>query len=108
MTKRIKADSFLRDLVFRYYTAKKAKARWQEEEDKLKAEMLEALGYDPDDPKPEPLIVEDEHGNEVFAVKRGTWRGLNQKYLKERHPEVYAECEASKATLTIKYDGEKQ
>jgi hypothetical protein len=106
MTKRIKANPSLLDKVFRYYTAKKAKARWEEEEKKLKAELLEELGYDEDDPKPEPVIVEDEDGNEVFAVKRGTWRGLNQKYLKDHHPQVYAECEASKATLTIKYDGE--
>lgn len=108
MTRRIKAVPGLLDKVFRYYTAKKSTARWQEEVDKLKAQILDDLGYDPDDPKPEPVIVEDEDGNEIFAVKRGTWRGLNQKYLKERHPHVYAECEASKATLTIKYDGDKQ
>lgn len=108
MTKRVKANASLMDKVIRYTTAKKAKARWEEEEKKLKSELLDELGYDEDDPKPEPVVVETLEGDEVFSVKRGTWRGLNQKYLKERHPQVYAECEASKATLTIKYDGEAQ
>ena len=106
MTKRIKATVTMRDKLYRYNTAKAAARRWKEEEDKLKAELLEELGYEDDDPKPEPVIAEDENGDTVFEVKRGTWRGLNQKYLKQHHPQVYAECEASKATLQIKYDGE--
>jgi hypothetical protein len=104
MTKRIKATEELITKVSRYNRAKAAKARWQQEEDDLKAEILADLGYDPDDPKPEPVIAEDGGGNTVFEVKRGTWRGLNQKYLKQHHPEVYAECEASKSTLQIKYE----
>lgn len=105
MTKRIKATPELVAKVSRYNRAKAAKARWQQEEDDLKSEILADLGYEDDDPKPEPVIAEDDEGQPVFEVKRGTWRGLNQKYLKQHHPQVYAECEAAKATLQIKYDG---
>ena len=89
MTKRIKATGEMVEKISRYNRAKAAKTRWQQEED---------------DPKPDPLIAEDDTGTPVFEVKRGTWRGLNQKYLKQHHPEVYAECEASKSTLQIKYE----
>lgn len=104
MTKRIKATGEMVEKISRYNRAKAAKTRWQQEEDDLKAEILRDLGYEEDDPKPEPLIAEDDTGSTVFEVKRGTWRGLNQKYLKQHHPEVYAECEASKSTLQIKYE----
>lgn len=103
MTTRVKATPELHEQVKRYVTAKKAAARWKQEQDDLKDMILESLGYDPDDPKPEPLIVEDDRGAEVFKTNVGTWRGLSTKHLKERHPHIYAECETSKATLTIKY-----
>lgn len=105
MTKKIKATAELVEKVSRYNRAKAAKTRWQQEEDDLKAELLADLGYEEDDPKPEPVIAENDDGELVFEVKRGTWRGLNQKYLKLHHPNVYAECEASKATLQIKAEG---
>lgn len=97
------ATPALVEKVSRYNRAKAAASRWAQERDDLKDMILEDLGFDPDDPKPEPVSVEDEEGREIFAVNRGTWRGLNQKYLRERYPQIYAECEASKATLTIKY-----
>lgn len=105
MTKKIKATPELVAKVSRYNRAKAAKTRWQEEEEDLKNDLLNDLGYDDDDPKPEPIIAVDDEGKPVFEVKRGTWRGLNQKYLKQHHPQVYAECETSKATLTIKAEG---
>lgn len=103
MTRRVKATPSLVEKLSRYNKAKAAAARWKQEQDDLKDMILEELGYDPDDPKPEPLIIEDENGDEVFSTARGTWRGLDQKYLKKTHPNIYAECETSKATLTIKY-----
>lgn len=103
LTLKVKATPSLTEKLWRYDRAKRAAARWKQEESDLKELILAELGYDPDDPKPEPVIVEDDEGNEVFTTRRGTWRGLNQKYLKEHHPHIYAECETSKATLTIKY-----
>lgn len=106
MTNQVEATAPLVEKVSRYNRAKAATTRWQQERDTLKDEILEELGYDPEDPKPEPVDVVDEHGEVVFSIARGTWRGLNQKYLKEHRPDVYAECETSKATLTIKYSGD--
>lgn len=102
MTDKVKITPRLLDLLAEYEAAKQARAAWKTQEDNLRAAILDALGYDPDDPKPEPVIVETFDGNPVFEVRRGTWRGLDQKYLKEHHPAVYAECEASKNTLSIK------
>lgn len=104
MTVTVKANPKLVQLLIDYDKAKRAAATWKAEAEAARLALLDALGYDLDDPKPEPTVVESSEGAEVFKVARGTWRGLNQRYLKEHHPDVYAECEASKATLTIKYE----
>ncbi|MGW6260341.1 hypothetical protein [Streptomyces sp. NPDC055085] len=87
-----------------YDQARKARAAWEVREKETRQAILDALGYDPDDLTPEPLVVETADGGELFKVSVGQWRGLNQKYLKERRPDVYAECEMTKATLSVKYD----
>lgn len=105
MTRKIKATPLLVAKIAEYNRARAARLRWEQEESDLKSEVLDLLGYEGDDPKPESTIAEDDEGQTVFEVKRGTWRGLNQKYLKQHHPDIYAECESSKATLTIKAEG---
>lgn len=90
------------ELAADYAEARRARAAWAEAEKDTKAKLLEALGYDPDDSKPEPTTVEDTNG-EVLKVKRGTWRGLNQKALRAERPDIYALYETSKATLTVSF-----
>lgn len=103
MTEKIVANEFLSAIISDYDQARKARAAWEATEKEYKRAILDALGYDPDDPKPQGLRVETEAGDEVFTIATGTWRGLNQKYLKEHHPAVYAECESSKTTVKITY-----
>lgn len=89
--------------VYDYDKARSARARWKSEEDRLKAEILEDLGYDPEDPAaPEPMSAVTDDGLVIFEVTVGRWSGLNFKHFRDNHPDVYAECETSKATLAIK------
>lgn len=96
------ANPALLHTVADYQRAKEARARWQAEENRLKAELLETLGYS-DDEKPTPQdIVDPITGVTMFSVKVGKWRGMDFQYLKETYPHIYAECELSKPTVSIK------
>lgn len=87
-----------------YQKAKEARARWESEEKLAKEEILEALGYDPEDPKPQPMEVVDAiAGVVMFRVNVGKWRGTNIKALKDERPDILAQYETSKATLSIKF-----
>lgn len=100
---RIPATPAILHQVADYQRAKEARARWQAEEKRLKTEILETLGYDGTEEKPTPLeVIDSITGVVMFSVKVGTWRGMDFKYLKDRHPQVYAECEATSPTLSIK------
>lgn len=84
--------------------AKESRARWEAEEARLKAEILEALGYDPEDPKPQPMEIIDPVLDVVlFKVNVGKWRGTNIKALKDERPDILAQYETSKATVSIKF-----
>lgn len=85
-----------------YARAKEARARWEAEEKRLKEELLDALGYDPDEPKPVPVDVIDGNGEVAFSVKVGRYRGLDFTHLRNTYPHIYAECETTKATKSIK------
>ena len=90
-------------LAAEYARAKEARARWEAEEKRLKDELLSSLGYDPEDPKPTPVDVVDIVTGEVaFGVKVGRYRGLDFNHLRNTYPHIYAECETSKATRSIK------
>lgn len=86
----------------RYKAAKEAKSRWTAEEKAAKEELLDALGYDPDDAKPQPADVVNGEGEPIFAVRIGSRKGLDIKYLKSRHPDIYAECEKWTYPISIK------
>jgi hypothetical protein len=103
MTDEATATPEVRGLLASYLEAKQARAEWEADEKRLKAELLDALGYDPEDPKPQPMDVVDDSGEAVVSVKVGTWRGMNFSYLKETYPDIYAECETSKATVSLKF-----
>jgi hypothetical protein len=86
----------------RYKTARDAKSRWTAEEKAAKADLMDALGYDPDDTKPVPTDVVDESGEPVCSVRVGSRKGLDIQYLKSRHPDVYAECEKWTFPISVK------
>lgn len=100
----VNADTQLAELLRRYDTAKLARARWEQEEKAAKRAILEHLGYEEDDESPKPIVAEDSDGRPVLATKIGFWRGLDQKRLKTERPEIWAQFETSKPTITIKYE----
>lgn len=85
-----------------YQQAFAARARWVAEEKRLKEELLIALGYDQDDEKPESVVAEDGGGQPVCKVTVGARKGLDTKYLRERHPDIYAECERWTHPISIR------
>lgn len=99
----VSADAETRKKWDRYKTAKDAKSRWTAEEKAAKEELLEDLGYDPDDPKPAPIdVVDMETGEPICSVRVGSRKGLDIKYLRSKHPDVYAECEKWTYPISIK------
>jgi hypothetical protein len=100
---RVPVTPELAHTVADYAKAKEARARWEAEEKRLKDEILAVLGYDDDDPKPTPVdVIDPITGTVVFGVKVGNWRGLDFNHLRNTYPHIYAECETSKATKSIK------
>lgn len=85
----------------KYQNATRMRLHYTKDEQELKAKLLLALGYEEDEEKPVPCVAE-KNGQPLFRVDVGRWRGLDTKYLKERYPEVYAECEKTKATRTLR------
>lgn len=102
MSDEVTADAETRKKWERYKTAKEAKSRWTAEEKAAKEALLEDLGYEPDDPKPVPTDVVDEDGTPVCSVRVGSRKGLDIKYLRSKHPDVYAECEKWTYPISIK------
>lgn len=67
-----------------------------------KAKILLRLGYEAGDPKPEPCVAVSPTGHPVGRVTVGTYRNVDLTYLKDKYPQVYAECEKVKPTLIIR------
>lgn len=100
---KVNATPELLKAVADYQKAKEARGRWEAEEKRLKAEILDVLGYADDDEKPAPLnIVDPISGCVMFAVKVGSWRGMDFNHLRSAYPDVYAACETTKPTKAIK------
>lgn len=77
----------------RYIAAQTAKSAWVAEEKQAKTELLAALGYEQGDEKPQPAEVYGLDGTHLGTVNTSDRKGLDIKYLKDRHPNIYAECE---------------
>jgi hypothetical protein len=102
---KVPATPALLHRVADYRRAKEARARWEAEEKAIKEEILETLGFDTDDDdaKPTPVdVVDPITGVTMFGVKVGRWRGTNIKALKEERPDILAQYETSKPTVSIK------
>jgi hypothetical protein len=91
------------ELAERYAVAKASKARWTAEEKDVKVKLLLALGYDPDDPKPQPCEFIDANGEQVCEVTVGERRDLDRAYLRFTHPDVYAESERVLHPVSVKF-----
>ncbi|WP_406530717.1 hypothetical protein [Streptomyces sp. I8-5] len=85
-----------------YETARAARARWADEEKRLKTKLLLALGYAEDDESPAPVQAVAPSGEPLFRVAIGLYRGMDFNYLRTNYPHIYAECETSKATKSLK------
>ncbi|MFG3137662.1 hypothetical protein [Streptomyces sp. NPDC048211] len=85
-----------------YETAKAARARWDAEEKRLKLKILGALGYTDDDDAPAPVQAVAPTGEPLFRVSIGRYRGMDFNHLRTNYPHIYAECETSKATKSLK------
>jgi hypothetical protein len=86
----------------RLKAAQEAKTQWTAEEKDAKAELMAALGYEPDVTPVPCRVVESGTGLPLFEVKVGERRGLDTKYLKREHPDVYAACESVSHPVSIR------
>lgn len=85
-----------------YQVAKSARARWAQEEKEIKEKLLTFLGYDDEDPKPQPVTAVTPKGTPIFEVTIGNWRGMDFDHLKSNFPDVYAICERNKPTKGLR------
>lgn len=85
-----------------YAEASSSRAKWEAEEKRLKAKLFGSLGFEDDDPKPQPVTAVDPNGHSIFSVVVGTWHGLDQKALKAERPDIWAQYETSKPTRRFK------
>lgn len=103
MTDKVNATPELLRRVADYNKARQARARWEAEEKLAKGEILEALGYDSEDEKPQPVdVIDPISGVVMFSVRVGKWRGTNLKALAEERPDILAMYATTKPTLSIK------
>lgn len=86
----------------RYQKAQEAKSRWTAEEKEAKSDLLASLGYDPADGKPAGCEVFALDGTHLGSIAVGSRKGLDINYLRDRHPEVYAECEKTTFPISVK------
>ncbi|MFH8405485.1 hypothetical protein ACH4FX_12030 [Streptomyces sp. NPDC018019] len=82
--------------------AAEAKSRWAKHEKALKAQLLDALGYDPEDTRPASSLALGPDGTPAFEVAVTYRRGLDGEYLKTRYPAVYAECERDTPVKSVR------
>jgi hypothetical protein len=98
----VAVDTDAYDTYMSYLNAKKARARWADEEKRLRTRLLATLGYAEDDENPTPAVATGPDGKPLFKVTIGQWRGLDFNALRNNYPDVYAACETSKPTQAIK------
>ena len=90
----------------KYRAASVAKSHFTKQEKEIKAELCEKLGYDPDDPKPQPVNACTRDGEPLFEVKIGYRTSPDIRYIKDNYPHIYAEAERRTPSKSIKPSGE--
>lgn len=79
-----------------------AKSQWTRHHEKLKARLLDALGYGPEDARPASSVALGSDGVPAFEVSVTYRRGLDSEYLRTRYPAVYAECERDTPVKSVR------
>lgn len=92
-------------LYEKYRAASVAKSHFTKQEREIKAELCEALGYDPEDPKPQPFQACNGGGEPLFEVKIGYRTTPDTQYIKNNYPHIYAEAERRTPSKSIKPSG---
>lgn len=82
--------------------ASAARLKWETYEKKVKADLLKAIGYDPDDDKPAPTVATDTAGAPLFQVDVTYRDGFDKKRLRTHYPAAFADCETKTAVKTIR------
>lgn len=95
-------DGYVVALFTEYISARESTSKWKKHEEKLRSELLEKLGYEPDDPKPPAIRGVSPTGIPLFEVNVSTRKGLDKEYLRKAYPAVYAEAEKTTPVKTIK------
>ncbi|MFJ4828471.1 hypothetical protein ACIP79_00800 [Streptomyces sp. NPDC088747] len=82
--------------------ASAARLKWETYEKKMKADLLKALGYDPDDDKPKSASVVDAAGAPLFEVDVTFRKGFDKSRLATHYPAAFADCETKTPVKTIR------
>lgn len=82
--------------------ASAARRKWETYEKKVKADLLNLLGYDPDDDKPETKLATDAAGAPLFKVDVTYRDGFDKGRLKTLYPAAFADCETKTPVKTIR------
>lgn len=82
--------------------ASAARRKWETYEKKVKADLLTALGYDPDDDKPVTKLATDAAGAPLFKVDVTYRKDFDRDRLKTLYPAAFADCETTTAVKTIR------
>lgn len=102
MTEPVKISDDVAKLYEEVRAAGVARLKWERYEKKVKADLLAALGYDPDDDKPESLSAVDAAGAPLFEVEVTYRKGFSKTRLATHYPAAYADCETKTPVKTIK------
>lgn len=85
-----------------YLEARSAKSKWTAQEKYLKGQLVSLLGLGGINRPPSMEIVDKETGVSVGRVAVGNRTSLDTKYLREKYPDIYAECERTGYTVSFK------
>ncbi|MCX4912878.1 hypothetical protein [Streptomyces sp. NBC_00687] len=98
----MRVDDDIAKLYEEVRAASAARLKWETYEKKVKADLLERLGYDPDDDKPEPTVATDAAGAPLFKVDVTYRDGFDKKRLRTHYPAAFADCETKTPVKTIR------
>lgn len=102
MSEPVKVSGDIAKLYVEVKAASAARLKWEAYEKKVKADLLAALGYDPDDDKPASLSAVDAAGAPLFKVDVTYRDGFDKKRLATHYPAAFADCETKTPVKTIR------
>lgn len=82
--------------------AHEAEARWKAIKEEAAARLFELTGVKPDTAEAKVVEVTDADGYPLFKSEVFPRTSVSSKLVRERHPEVAAECEVTSYVKTIK------